>query len=243
MTATQLASVLVVIPVCNEASTIAGVIQALHRLGLRQVRVVDNGSSDDSAAVAAASGAEVWQDPITGYGQACWRGIQQLPESVQWIVFCDGDGSDDLEALPGLLARRERYDLILGDRTATAPGRAALSPAQRWGNRLATTLIRLGWGYRYRDLGPLRVIRRLALDTLHLRDRGFGWTVEMQVRAVECGLAICEVPVAYHQRQGGRSKISGTVVGSLQAGAVILGTLGRLYWHRWVKAMGFGRSQ
>jgi len=243
MTSPQFESVLVVIPVCNEAATIAAVIQALQALGLWRIRVVDNGSSDNTASLAGAAGAEVLYEPILGYGRACWRGIQHLPRRVQWVLFCDGDGSDDLSAVPQLLALRPAYDFILADRTATASGRAAMTIVQRFGNRLATTLIRWGWGYSYRDLGPLRLIRRSALEALQLQDRGFGWTVEMQVRAIESGLVICEVPVAYRRRQGGRSKISGTLIGSVQAGAIILGTLARLSLRRWCQSRHSGRSR
>jgi glycosyltransferase involved in cell wall biosynthesis len=225
-------SVLVIIPVRNEAATIAGVVTGLQTLGLRHIRVVDNGSTDGSDAIAARCGADIFYEPIPGYGQACWCGLQQIPEAIRWVLFCDGDGSDDLGCLPEMLAQGSRYDLVLGNRTATAAGRAVLTPAQRVGNGLATGLIWLGWGYRYHDLGPLRLIRRLALERMSMQDRGFGWTVEMQVRAIECRLRICELAVAYRPRQGGASKISGTLRGSAQAGAVILTTLGQLYARR-----------
>ncbi len=225
-------SILVIIPVRNEEATLAAVIRDLQAQGLRHIRVVDNGSHDRSASIAAEAGAEVLTAPLPGYGSACWQGLQQLPEPIQWVLFCDGDGSDDVSALPQFLAAIDHFDLILGDRTATAAGRAVLTPVQRFGNRLSTTLIRLGWGHRYRDLGPLRLIRRTGLDQIQMRDRGFGWTVEMQVRAIECGLRICELPVAYNRRQGGTSKISGTIRGSVQAGVIILTTLGRLYGRR-----------
>ena len=228
----RLTNTLAIIPVLNEAVTITTVIQALQGQGLTQIRIVDNGSTDDSMARAKAAGAEVLQEPIPGYGRACWRGLQSLPAQVEWIFFCDGDGSDDLGQLPQFLAQRQEYDLILGDRGASAAGRAALTPMQSLGNRLSTWLIRLGWGYRYRDLGPMRLIRRAALDQIQMQDRGFGWTVEMQVRAVECGLRICELPVGYRDRQGGTSKISGSLSGSIKAGTVILRTLGQLYWRR-----------
>lgn len=232
-----------IIPVLNEEATIAQVIQSLQSIGLYHIRVVDNGSRDRSAEVAFKAGAEVLHEPIAGYGIACWRGLQAMPDFIQWILFCDGDGSDDVSALHHFLPfcdfsleqQSQCCDLILGDRTATADGRDALTPVQRFGNALATTLIWIGWGYRYRDLGPLRLIRRSALDQIQMQDRGFGWTVEMQVRAIECGLRICELPVHYHCRQGGRSKISGTVRGSISAGIVILSTLGRLYGRRWLK--------
>ena len=219
---------LVIIPVRNEEATIASVIQSLQAWGLTRIRVVDNGSSDRSAGKAKAAGAEVVFEPNPGYGRACWRGFQHRSE-IEWILFCDGDGSDDLSQLPQFFEQRDRFDLILGNRSATAAGRRAMSPVQNFGNQLASFLIRLGWGYKYGDLGPLRLIRRSSLEQIKMQDRGFGWTVEMQVRAVECNLRICELPVSYRPRQGGRSKISGTLTGSFKAGSVILGTLGKLY--------------
>ena len=237
MNASNLDSMLVIIPLLNEEATLSNVVQALQAIGLRHIRVVDNGSHDRSAEIAFKAGAEVLHEPIPGYGRACWRGLQAMPDFIQWILFCDGDGSDDVSALNhffslcdfSLERQSQRFDLILGNRTATATGRAAMTSVQRFGNALATTLIWIGWGYRYRDLGPLRLIRRSALDQIQMQDRGFGWTVEMQVRAIECGLRICELPVHYRCRQGGRSKISGTIRGSIRAGIVILSTLGRLY--------------
>ena len=237
MNSFHLDSILTIIPVRDEAETIASVIQALQSAGLRQIRVVDNGSTDGSAIAASEAGAEVLSEPISGYGRACWRGLQQMPNQTEWILFCDGDGSDDLQALEPFWQRCGQFDLILSDRTATAAGRATLTPVQRFGNRLAVGLIDLGWGYRYRDLGPLRLIRRSALMQIQMQDRGFGWTVEMQVRALECGLRICELPVDYYHRQGGQSKISGTIRGSVQAGVIILSTLGKLYCQRFVKAI------
>lgn len=225
----NLDQILVLIPVRNEEATITGVIRSLQLLGLYNIRVVDNGSTDRSAVRAFEAGAEVIFEPKPGYGQACWQGLQQLPASIEWILFCDGDGSDDLSQFPQFFAKCSYYDLILGDRRATPAGRAALTSVQRFGNALATFLIELGWGYRYHDLGPLRLIRRSALEQMQMRDRGMGWTVEMQVRSVELGLRICELPVHYQPRQGGKSKISGTVTGSLKAGIVILSTLG--YWY------------
>ncbi|MEM8808393.1 MAG: glycosyltransferase family 2 protein, partial [Cyanobacteria bacterium P01_G01_bin.38] len=124
------------------------------------------------------------------------------------------------------------HDFILANRRGSALGRKALSPVQNFGNALASRLIEWGWGYAYHDLGPLRLIRRTALEQIAMGDRGFGWTVEMQARAVECGLRICELPAQYFPRQGGRSKISGTLAGSFKAGTVILGTLGGLYWRQ-----------
>jgi len=233
VTPIPLDTVLVIIPILNEAAAIVSVIETLQALGLRRIVVVDNGSNDRGPDLAAKAGAKVLFERRRGYGMACWRGLQAMPTDVQWVLFCDGDGSDDLGTIPDFLSLAQQgVDLVLGDRTATPAGRAALTPAQRFGNRLATTLIWLGWGRRYRDLGPLRLIRRAALEQIQMRDRGFGWTVEMQVRAVEGGLTQRELPVAYRPRQGGKSKISGTLRGSFQAGVIILGTLAWLYGRR-----------
>ena len=238
-------SILVIIPILNEAETIANVVKNLQQYGLKRIRVVDNGSSDRSAIKAQQAGAEVIFEPVAGYGQACWRGLQNLPHDIDWILFCDGDGSDDLSYLPEFFKLCDRYELILGDRRATTRGKSVLTPVQNFGNSLASCLINLGWGYRYRDLGPLRLIKRSALEEIEMQDRGFGWTVEMQVRAIECGLNICEVPVNYRPRQGGVSKISGTISGSFKAGTIILTTLGKLYlsknslffpWLKWLSA-------
>ncbi|MBE9116369.1 glycosyltransferase family 2 protein [Lusitaniella coriacea LEGE 07157] len=226
---------LVIIPVYNEQSTIARVIETLQSYGLDRIRVVDNGSTDRSGAIASAAGAEVLSEPIPGYGQACWRGLQNLSPGIEWILFCDGDGSDDLSQLPSFFTQQSDFDLILGDRGATTAGREVMTPVQLFGNQLATFLIRLGWGESYRDLGPMRLIRRSALDSIQMQDRAFGWTVEMQVRAIECQLRIVELPVGYFPRQGGKSKISGTLSGSFKAGSTILSTIGRLLLHRWRK--------
>jgi glycosyltransferase involved in cell wall biosynthesis len=225
----NLDSVLVIIPVLNEAATLANVIHSLQQLGLTHIRVVDNGSWDNSVAIAQIAGAEVILEPIAGYGRACWQGLQHLPSEIEWILFCDGDGSDDLSELPLFFEAMNQADFILGNRRATVAGRSAMTPVQNFGNSLATQLIDWGWGYRYHDLGPLRLIRRSVLEAIKMQDRGFGWTVEMQARAVELGCTIYEVPVHYRRRQGGRSKISGTLWGSLQAGTIILMTLGKLY--------------
>jgi len=223
--------IVVIIPVLNEEDTIAGVVKALQSHGLTRICVVDNGSSDRTSSIAKKAGAQVILEPRRGYGQACWCGLQ-TPMAIdsKWILFCDGDGSDELAELPELLAQRENYDFVLGNRRGTVEGRSQLTSVQRFGNWLATRLIWLGWQQRYEDLGPLRLIRRRSLDTLAMSDRGFGWTVEMQAKAAAQQLRVLEKPVKYNPRQGGRSKISGTLKGSFQAGSIILTTLGQLYW-------------
>jgi hypothetical protein len=228
----ELNRVFVIIPALNEEVTIGSVIESLQSYGLTKICVVDNGSSDSTATLAQSAGAKVISEPVRGYGQACWRGYQQVPDECDWILFCDGDGSDDLSKLPAFFIATKDADFILGNRRATASGRAAMTAVQNFGNWLATLLIGWGWGYWYQDLGPLRLIRRSALEKIQMRDRSFGWTVEMQAKAVEWGLKIYEIPVEYRHRQGGRSKISGTLQGSFRAGSVILGTLGSLYLQR-----------
>ncbi|NER51344.1 MAG: glycosyltransferase [Symploca sp. SIO1A3] len=229
----NLDQIIVIIPVLNEEVTIAGVVQSLQSYGLKNILVVDNGSTDQSVNKAQAAGAQVIVEPTPGYGRACWRGLQQVSPDMEWVLFCDGDGSDDLSPLPQFFTKMADFDMILGNRRATAAGRKTMTAVQNFGNWLATFLIGLGWGHWYQDLGPLRLIRCSALEAIQMQDRGFGWTVEMQARAIECGLRVWELPVGYRRRQGGRSKISGTLSGSIQAGTVILSTLGRLYLRRW----------
>ena len=224
--------ILAIIPVRNEEETIAQVIHSLQSVGIDRIRVVDNGSCDRTTTFALKAGAEVLSETIPGYGRACWRGLQSLPSDIDWILFCDGDGSDDLSQIPEIIQYCSEFDFILGDRTSTQKGRKVLTPVQHFGNRLATRLIQWGWGYPYQDLGPLRLIRRSALEAMHMQDRGFGWTLEMQVKAIEQQLRIREVPVRYFLRQGGKSKISGTLLGSLQAGTIIMLTLVKLYFQK-----------
>jgi len=223
-------SCLVVIPALNEEVTIADVIRNLQRQGFSRIRVIDNGSSDGTAQRARAAGAEVLSEPQCGYGQACRRGLENIPRGVAWILFCDADGSDELDDVNLMIAAAEDADLVLGNRFATKSGRKAMTSVQRFGNQLVSRLIERGWGFRFADFGPLRLIRRCALEIIDMRDRGFGWNVVMQIRALEAGLKISEVPVRYRRRQGGRSKISGNIVGAICAGFGILQAVARLYF-------------
>lgn len=229
------ARVTAVIPAFNEAAAIAPVVRGLLARGIGRVRVVDNGSTDDTAAVARAAGAEVTAEPRRGYGRACFTGAADL--DAEWILFCDADGSDDLDSIPRLLAAAPDHDLVLGDRRATPAGRAAMTPVQNFGNWLATFLLRVMFGARFRDLGPMRLIRRSAYEALAMQDRGFGWTVEMQARAAQLGLRCVELPVPYHRRAAGESKISGTLGGSFRAGTIILATLGRFALEAWARPL------
>ena len=222
-------SCLVIIPALNEEVTIADVIRNLQRHGFSRIRVIDNGSSDGTAQRARAAGAEVLSEPRCGYGQACRRGLENIPRGVAWILFCDADGSDDLDDVDLMIAAAEDADLVLGNRFATKSGRKAMTSVQRFGNQLVSRLIERAWGFRFADFGPLRLIRRCALEIIDMRDRSFGWNVVMQIRALEAGLRIKEVPVRYRPRQGGRSKISGNAFGAVCAGFGILQAIVRLY--------------
>ncbi len=225
----------VVIPALNEEATVGQVVRAILTWAkqpgqsLRQVIVVDNGSTDSTAVVAKAAGAVVIEERQRGYGAACLRGLQHLAKgevAPDAVVFLDADGSDEVSDLGHLLdALAQGADLVIGSRTLGSVEPGSLQPAQRAGNAVATSLIRVVYGQRYTDLGPFRVIRYPALRALGMSDAGYGWTVEMQVKAVRRGLRITEVPVHYHRRQGGESKISATMKGTVQAGAKILYTI------------------
>ena len=215
----------VIIPVLNEERSLPLVLAEIPGDIVDRVVVVDNGSTDRSADVARAHGADVVSEPRRGYGAACLAGIAAT-EGCDVLVFLDGDHSDypeDLRALHGPVARGEA-DLVLGSRMLMPESRRAILPQARFGNRLATVLMRWLFGIRCTDLGPFRVIRRDALLALGMQDRDFGWTVEMQLRAALHGLRVLEVPVRYRQRVG-TSKITGTLKGTVLAGYKILKTI------------------
>ncbi len=219
-----------IMPALNEEASISSVLSTLRAWPLAGVRVVDNGSTDSTIVIADAKGAEVIRESIRGYGSACWAGMQNLPDGIEWILFCDADGCDDLWWLaPFFEAAGSSDDLVLGNRNLLPESRASLTWPQRFGNSFAGWLIWLRWGKRFGDLGPLRLIRRTSLESLHMEDLGFGWTVEMQAKAAALKLQTREIPVFYLPRRGGKSKISGTVSGTIKAGSVILRTLAKLW--------------
>jgi len=211
----------VVIPALDEETAIGRVIDAIPDW-VDQIVVVNNGSTDSTSAVARAHGARVVEESRRGYGGACRAGIDALGD-LQIVVFLDGDFSDD----PGQMAQLvdpiidDRADFVLSKRVCDLRNGHPMTPIQRIGNRLACRLINGLWHACYSDLGPFRAIRRTALQDLRLRDRNFGWTVEMQIMAVRRQLRIIEVATSYRHRIG-RSKISGTFRGAIGAGAKIL---------------------
>ena len=228
----------VLIPALNEEATVGQVVDAVRAAGqpVRHIVLIDNGCTDNTRQVAEAHGALVVSEPERGYGAACLRGLafieqQRIPPDV--VVFMDADGSDEAGDLGRLLdAILAGADLAIGSRTLGIAEPGSLAPAQRVGNAVAVNLIRAVYGQRYTDLGPFRAVRYPALLALGMGDKDYGWTVEMQVKAVRRGLRIAEVPVRYHRRRGGESKISATVRGSIGAGAKILYTIFRHSTHR-----------
>jgi glycosyltransferase involved in cell wall biosynthesis len=220
--------VAVVIPVFNEERSLPLVVADVPRDRVAEIVVVDNGSTDDTSSVARGLPVRLVREERRGYGSACLAGIEALKSSPpEVVVFLDGDYSDHPEELPLLLAPiAAGADLVIGSRMLGSREPGALLPQARFGNALACSLIRLLFGHRYTDLGPFRAIRWDALEQLGMSDRDFGWTVEMQIKAIREGLRVVEVPVSYRRRVG-VSKISGTLSGTLRAGSKILRTIGR----------------
>jgi glycosyltransferase involved in cell wall biosynthesis len=180
--------------------------------------------------MARAQGATVLSEPRRGYGSACLAGIEYLrAKRPDVVVFLDADYSDYPDELPAVIQPilTDKYDFVLGSRTQGQAEPGALLFQARFGNALATALIRWLYGFRYSDLGPFRAIRFPALLNLGMVDRTYGWNVEMQIKAVRQGLRIAEVPVRYRKRAGGESKVSGTLKGTLLAGYKILWTVFR----------------
>ena len=216
----------VVIPALDEEQSIGLVLGDLPGDRVDEVIVVDNGSGDRTAEVASEAGARVVEERERGYGSACLRGIAALPEDAGLVVFIDADYSDHPDELPLLVEPivAGEADLVIGSRLAGDLEPGAMPLPARFGNRLAVLLMRLFWGIEHTDLGPFRAIRRDALERIGMRDRNFGWTIEMQIKAHQRGLRVVERPVSYRRRVGA-SKISGTVTGVIRAGTKIIYTI------------------
>lgn len=219
-----------IIPALNEEPVIGRMLTAIPPGLYRQIIVADNGSTDQTSQIAGGCGAVVVREPERGYGAACLKAIAALPDDIEIVVFQQADASEDPEDARALLAPllAGAADLVIGSRTLGRADRGALLPHQEFGNRLATTLIRWIWGHRYTDLGPFRAITREGLQRLGMRDRNYGWTVEMQVRALQEKLRVVEVPVRSKVRAAGVNKVSGNWKASLRAGQVILTTIAKL---------------
>lgn len=219
--------VAVVIPACNEERAIGKVVAAIPQPPVSEIIVANNNSNDRTAAVARAAGAHVVDEPQAGYGAACLTGVNAAAQlGADLIVFLDGDYSDYPEEIPALIAPivAGEADMMIGSRVLGQRERGSLTPQQRFGGWLACKLMKLFFGAPYTDLGPFRAITLPALERLHMQDRNYGWTVEMQIKAARAGLRVQEVPVRYRKRIG-VSKVSGTVKGVVLASYKILWTI------------------
>jgi len=219
----------VIIPAFNEEGSIDKVIADIPQDWVDEVIVVDNNSTDQTAAVAARAGATVLSQPQQGYGNACLKGIdyaKSMNPTPDIVVFIDGDYSDYPEELPLVVGPiiEDDVDMVIGSRALGERERGSMTIPQVFGNWLATTLLRLFYGVRFTDLGPFRAIKFDKLMQINMVDRTYGWTVEMQLKAAKHKLKTCEVPVNYRVRIG-FSKVSGTVKGAVMAGYKILWTI------------------
>jgi len=220
----------VVIPALNEEEPISGVIRAIPRDLADEIIVVDNGSTDRTAERAEAAGGRVMFEPRRGYGRACRAGVQAVSPQSEVVVFLDGDGSDPPELMARLLApiAAGTQDFVIGSRLRGRRETGSMNWSQLIAGRAAGLILRVLYGQRFTDMCPFRAIRRKVLEDLGMRDETYGWNLEMQIRAARAGLRILEVPVDHRRRTGGKSKVSGTVAGTIRAGARILFTFLRV---------------
>lgn len=219
----------VIIPALNEEASLPKVLADLPMDWVDEAVVVDNGSTDQTAKLAASAGATVLHEPKKGYGAACLKGIAYLkahPPDI--LVFLDADYSDYPEQLPEVVAPilHRQMDMVIGSRALGSMQKGAMTPPQRFGNWLSSRLLKILYQADFTDLGPFRAIRWDALERLNMQDQDYGWTVEMQIKAARQKLKFMEVPVDYRLRIG-TSKVSGTVKGVIGAGYKILWTLAK----------------
>ena len=228
----------VVVPARNEEDNIGAVVQELMALRdgkqplIDDFVVCDNGSTDTTGQRAQEAGARIVLQDRPGYGIACLTALDAL-EAVDVVLFTDGDRSFEAAQCIRLLdAISVGADLAVGSRALGRMEPGALSAAQRAGNRLAGVLIRLLWGKRMTDLGPYRAIRADALGLIDMRDKAYGWTIEMQIKAIQYNLQVVEIPVDTYRRRFGKSKVGGTLRGVVGASVGILSMIVKLRWRQ-----------
>lgn len=219
----------VIIPAFNEENSIALVLNDIPKNLVRHVIVVNNNSKDNTVNIAKNAGAQVIHEKVQGYGAACLTGINYVLNEFDLpdiIVFLDADYSDYPQEMHQLIEPiiNDDYDFVIGNRIKAKREKGAMLPQQIFGNWLATTLIRLFFNYTYKDLGPFRAIKTKRLLELNMQDKTYGWTVEMQIKALKNKFKIKQVPVSYKKRKG-KSKISGTIKGTILAGYKIIRTI------------------
>jgi glycosyltransferase involved in cell wall biosynthesis len=220
--------VAVIIPTYNEAAAIGDVVAAVPRDIVDRVIVADGHSTDGTADVARRAGAEVVRVGA-GYGRACLAGARAASDAGI-LVFMDGDGADDPRFIKDMIAaiRSHRYDFVIGSRARGEREAGSMGRHQLLIGLLAGALIRLFYGVRYTDMCAYRAIRRETLLALGMRERTYGWNLEMQMRVARSGLRVLELPVAYRRRAGGESKVAGNLRGSIKAGSRIILTFARV---------------
>jgi glycosyltransferase involved in cell wall biosynthesis len=226
--ALQIMPISIIIPALNEAESIEHVVAEMPWSLIAECIVVDNGSTDATAALALAAGARVIQSP-RGYGAACKAGADAALPSSDILVFMDGDGSDIIADLGRLVAPIEQNeaDFVIGSRLRGNREPGSMLPSQVFAGGMVGTLLRLTQGVRYTDMGPFRAIRRTSLNQLQMSEMTYGWNLEMQIKACQHRLGIQEIPVDYRNRLGGTSKVSGDLKASARAGVRILEILFR----------------
>jgi len=221
----------VIIPAYNEELSITKVIENIPDI-VEEVVVIDNNSTDKTSEVAKAAGATVLFEAVQGYGVACLKGIEYLKSKTpEIVVFIDGDYSDYPEELEVLISPiiNDEYDFVLGSRVMGVREKGALPIQSRFGSIVAGVLMNIFWKIKYTDLGPFRAIRFEKLLELEMEDKWYGWTIEMQIKAAYKKLKIKELPVKYRLRIG-KSKITGTLKGTVMASIIIMSTIFKFAW-------------
>lgn len=219
--------VAIVIPALNEEAALCHLLPEIPSDFAQWIIVADNGSSDGTATVARAAGAVVASEPVRGYGRNCLKGFKTACSlGADIIIFMDGDGSDDPSDLPMILTsvKEGNADLVIGSRVSKRSEPGAIPPQARLGNWLVSRLIWILYGVRLSDIGSFRAIRCTALERLQMSEMSFGWPVEMLVKAARAGYCIVELPIHYRHRSYGRSKVAGTMLGSVKAAYYMLRT-------------------